>query len=146
MTSAGQQPTATLTDKLRVPPATTDDFDARTELSELPGAVGLAGKDCGGTVDFLGPDRMLPGSLRLGGAPRARRLRNLLPPLTSGRSSVIGGQDIAMDLRAAPTARTCSMSTNGSCSTAAHSMTPRVDDALATARSIRQMISDGRSR
>jgi hypothetical protein len=146
MTSAGQQPTATLTDKLRVPPATADDSDARTELSELPGAVGLAGNDCGGYRRLPRPRPHAAGILAprwcssIASAAKSVAIRDIWP-ICGDR-----GQGIAMDLRVAPHRLYLFYVNKWSCSTAAHSMTPRVDDALATARSIREMISDGRSR
>ena len=49
-------------------PATDDAFDPHAALDELLEPLGLAAKDAGGDVTFLGADPVVPSPLRLGGA------------------------------------------------------------------------------
>jgi hypothetical protein len=105
MTSTLQQPTGPavrLTDKLRAPPATVDDFDAHAELNELLGVIGLSEADCGGTVDFVGADPVLPGTLRLAGATSIALAAKSVAIAKIWQIRGGRGQDIAMDLRVAP--------------------------------------------
>lgn len=102
-TSEGTPPSSTgLTAALRAAPATTEDFDPHNALSELLSVVGLRETDCGGTVDFIGVDPIMPGTLRLaGGTAIALAAKSIavakIWQLRGGR-----GQDISMDLRVAP--------------------------------------------
>jgi crotonobetainyl-CoA:carnitine CoA-transferase CaiB-like acyl-CoA transferase len=95
-------PTHRLTAALRAAPATTSDFDPHLHLNALLSTIGLHASDCGGKVDFIGTDPVMPGTLRLaGGTAIALAAKSVaiakVWQLRGGR-----GQDITMDLRAAP--------------------------------------------
>lgn len=97
-----EQAAETLTSSLRAAPATTGEFDPHEKLNGLLGAVGLNESDCGGTVDFVGADPILPDPLRLAGGAAISLVAKSVAiakiwQLRGGR-----GQDIGIDLRVAP--------------------------------------------
>lgn len=95
-------PAERLTTALRAAPATTSEFDPHLHLGELLSTIGLHESDCGGTVDFIGTDPIMPGTLRLaGGTGIALAAKSVaIAKIWQLRGGC--GQDITMDLRVAP--------------------------------------------
>ncbi|MEV7323471.1 CoA transferase [Streptomyces sp. NPDC093970] len=92
----------TLTGRLLAPPATDDHFDPHLHLGELLAGVGLAEADAGGSVDFIGADPVLPGTLRLAGGTAIALAAKSVAIARIWRMRGGRGQDIAIDLRVAP--------------------------------------------
>lgn len=91
-----------LTAALRTAPATTADFDLHQPLGELLAGVGLSESDCGGRVDFIGADPVVPSVLRLAGATAIALAAKSIAVAAIWRLRGGRGQDIAMDLRVSP--------------------------------------------
>jgi crotonobetainyl-CoA:carnitine CoA-transferase CaiB-like acyl-CoA transferase len=93
---------ARLTARLTAPPATRPEFDIHGELNELLATVGLTETDCGGIVEFMGQDPIMPGTLRLaGGTSIALAAKSVaIAKIWQRRGGL--GQNISMDLRVAP--------------------------------------------
>ncbi|MFF4897875.1 CoA transferase [Streptomyces sp. NPDC001068] len=92
----------TLTGRLLAPPAADDHFDPHLHLGELLAGVGLAEADAGGSVDFIGADPVLPGTLRLAGGTAIALAAKSVAIARIWRMRGGRGQDIAIDLRVAP--------------------------------------------
>jgi len=93
---------ADLTARLRAEPATTPDFDLHGALNELLTTVDLTEGDCGGTVEFIGSDPIMPGTLRLAGGTSIALAAKSVAVAKIWRLRGGLGQHISMDLRVAP--------------------------------------------
>ncbi|BDD83668.1 carnitine dehydratase [Tsukamurella pulmonis] len=91
-----------LTALLRKPAATTDEFDPYGPLEELLSSIGFSSADSGGSIDFVGADPVLPGTLRLAGGTAITLVAKSVAIAALWRMRGGAGQDIAMDLRVAP--------------------------------------------
>jgi len=83
-------------------PARDDAFDLHTTLDELLASVGLSSADSGGTITFRGADPVVPSTLRLAGAASLAIVAKSVAAAKLWQLRGGDGQDITMDLRAAP--------------------------------------------
>ncbi|MEW2501079.1 MULTISPECIES: CoA transferase [unclassified Amycolatopsis] len=79
-----------------------DRFDIHAALAEVLADAGLSEKDCGGSVEFLGADPIVPSAVRLGAAPAIGLVAKSVALAALWRHRGGPGQDISMDVRTAP--------------------------------------------
>ncbi|AHH95864.1 CoA transferase [Kutzneria albida] len=79
-----------------------DTFDIHEALAEVLASAGFTAADCGGTVEFLGADPVVPSVVRLGAAPAIGLVAKSVALAALWRHRGGPGQDISMDLRQAP--------------------------------------------
>jgi len=82
--------------------AADDRFDIYAALGEVLGDVGFELGDCGGEVEFVGADPIVPSTVRLGAAPAIGLVAKSVGLAALWRHRGGSGQDISMDLRKAP--------------------------------------------
>ncbi|WP_027928572.1 CoA transferase [Amycolatopsis thermoflava] len=83
-------------------PATSDEFDPHTELTEVLAGIGMSPADTGGAITFRGTDPVVPSTLRLGGSAAIALAAKSAAIAKLWRLRGGDGQDIAVDLRVAP--------------------------------------------
>ncbi|WP_405056637.1 CoA transferase [Kribbella sp. NBC_01505] len=79
-----------------------DHFDIQAALGEVLADVGFSADDCGGRVEFVGADPIVPSAVRLGAAPAIGLVAKSVALAALWRHRGGPGQDISMDLRKAP--------------------------------------------
>jgi crotonobetainyl-CoA:carnitine CoA-transferase CaiB-like acyl-CoA transferase len=95
-----------LTERLRAAvanPLTRDDaIDLPTELDAVLADVGLKAADCGGAIDFIGADPVVPGVVACASAAAVGLVAKSVAIAALWRARGNPGQDIALDVRVAP--------------------------------------------
>jgi crotonobetainyl-CoA:carnitine CoA-transferase CaiB-like acyl-CoA transferase len=82
--------------------STSAEFDLTAALEEVLTEVGLAVSDCGGQVTYVGADPVLKSPLRIGAAASIALFAKSVAAAALHRWRGGDGQDISIDLRAAP--------------------------------------------
>src|SRR5882757_3623894 len=94
--------TARVQSALANPIRSESDFDIHAALGEVLADVEFKADDCGGRVEFVGADPIVPSAVRLGAAPAIGLVAKSVALAALWRHRGGPGQDISMDLRQAP--------------------------------------------